>query len=286
MHRTGLAFAGHLKDFSGRHVQICGRDEISYVESLSPQKREKILEKVFRYDIPCIIVAGKQDLPDFFVQFADRYGIPVFTSPLTVTNLIRSLGDYMNEQLAPRTIVHGSMVDVYGIGILITGRSGIGKSEIALDLVSRGHRLVADDQVTIVRKGSGILMGMGNEELKHYMEIRGVGILNVEEIYGIRGVRKQKRIELLVELADWDNQENYERLGLKDKETIILGEKLPLTQLPVYPGKNISVIVEVIALNHLLKISGRHMARDFEKRLVLRLRRNQEALEEKESGEV
>jgi HPr kinase/phosphorylase len=268
LHRPGLALAGFTDLFTFSRVQICGNTEIQYLNQLSSDQRDRCLRKVFSFDIPCFIVTEENDIPPEFLALADEFGLSVFRTPFATTKLFQLLGDYLDEKFAPRVLIHGSMVDVYGIGVLLTGRSGIGKSEVALDLVSRGHRLVADDIVTIVRRTSGVLIGMVNETLKYHMEIRGLGIIDIHAIFGIRGIRKMKKVEVQVELVDWDKSEKYERLGLEDMTIEILDEKVHLVRLPIYPGKNISMIVEVIALNELLKIYGYNAAEVFENQLA------------------
>lgn len=267
LHRPGLALAGFVDLFTFQRVQICGNTEVAYLKKLSSTIRERVLKKVFKFDIPCFIVTDDNEVPSEFIRHADEHSISVFRTPFATTKVIQLLGDYLDAKFAPRTFIHGSLVDVYGIGVLITGRSGIGKSEVALDLVARGHRLVADDVVNIVRRTGGLLIGMVNETLHYHMEIRGLGIIDIHAIFGIRGIRKQKRVEVQVELVDWDDSERYERLGLKEMTTEILGEQVPLVRLPIYPGKNISMIIEVIALNQLLKIYGYNAAREFEEKL-------------------
>ncbi len=267
LHRPGLALAGFVELFTYHRIQICGNTEISYLNKLTPGQREKSLSKVFSFDIPCVIVSGDNRMPDEFIRLADQYQLCVFRTPFATTKLIQLLADYLDEHFAPTISIHGSMVDVYGIGLMFTGRSGIGKSEIALDLVARGHRLVADDVVTIDRRTGGVLIGKGNSRLGYHMEIRGLGIIDVQAIFGIRGIRRQKRVEVQVELVDWDDSQKYERLGLEDDFIEILGEKIPLIRLPIYPGKNITVIAEVIALNQLLKLYGHHSAKIFEENL-------------------
>jgi HPr kinase/phosphorylase len=268
LHRPGLALAGFTDLFTYSRVQICGNTEIQYLNQLSSGQRDKCLRKVFSFDIPCFIVTENNEIPSEFIALADEFRLSVFQTPFATTKLFQLLGDYLDEKFAPRALIHGSMVDVYGIGVLLTGRSGIGKSEVALDLVSRGHRLVADDIVTIVRRTSGVLIGMVNETLKYHMEIRGLGIIDIHAIFGIRGIRKMKKVEVQVELVDWDKSEKYERLGLEDMTIEILDEKVHLVRLPIYPGKNISMIVEVIALNELLKIYGYNAAEAFENQLA------------------
>lgn len=275
LHRPGLALAGFVEIFTYSRIQVCGNTEVLYLCNLSHEQREKSLRKVFSFDIPCFIVTENNELPPEFLSLVEEYKICVFRTPFATTKLIQLLGEYLDEKFAPRTIIHGSMVDVYGIGVLLTGRSGIGKSEVALDLVSRGHRLVADDVVTIVRRTSGVLIGQANEALRYHMEIRGLGIIDIQAMFGIRGIRKLKKVEVQVELVDWDSSQKYERLGIEDLTSEILGEKVHLIQLPIYPGKNISMIVEVIALNELLKSYGYHAALRFENELTRRIRDNQ-----------
>lgn len=280
IYRPGLALAGFMDLFTYKRIQVCGNTEAAYLRKLTLIQRKNTLKKVFSFDIPLFIVTNNNRLPSPFVQMANEYGIPVFRTSLATIKFIQLVEDYLDEKFAPSTFIHGSLVDVYGIGVLITGRSGIGKSEVALDLVARGHRLVTDDVVTVQYQTGGILIGTGNKTLRYNMEIRGVGIIDIQAVFGIRAIRKQKRVEVQVELVDWDDTEKYERLGLEEIGTEILGEKIPLVRLPIYPGKNISVIVEVIALNELLKIYGRHSAREFEARLDRRMKAKLRGMEE------
>ena len=279
LHRPGLALTGFTKNFEFRRVQIFGVIEMAYLKTLPPAAQEQALERVFQFEIPCILVTGKKRPSACFMECAERHGVTMFTTPFGATEVVQVLGDYLDEKFAPSTTIHGDLVDVYGIGIIITGRSGIGKSEVALDLVSRGHRLVADDVIHIIRRTENVLIGSGNELLQYHMEIRGVGIIDVHAIFGIRAVRRQKRIEVQVELVDWDENQEYERLGIKDLYSEILSTKIPLVRLPIYPGKSISVIVEVIALNQLLKIYGHHTARRFDRKLSSRLKARLEAVQ-------
>ena len=271
LHRPGLALAGFVDLFTFRRIQICGNTEMAYLKRLTSRQRDECLQKVFEFDIPCFVITNGNPVPSELRKLSDDCAIAVFSTPFATTRVVQYLGEYLDEKFSPTLVIHGSLVDVYGIGILITGRSGIGKSEVALDLVARGHRLVADDLVTISRQSGGILIGAGNTTLKHYMEIRGVGIIDVEAIFGIRAIRQQKRIEVQLELEDWDNSQNYERLGIREAQTEILGEKVPRVRLPIYPGKHISVIAEVIALNQLLKLHGRHSARQFQARITQKM---------------
>jgi len=277
LHRPGLALGGFVEVFTYQRIQILGNTEIAYLNTLSPTARRVSIEKVLSFDIPCMIVTDSNVPPKELVEIADRRGITLFQTPYSTTKVIHLLGEYLDDKFAPRTTVHGSLVDVYGIGLLFTGRSGIGKSEIALDLVERGHRLVADDVVNITRRATDILIGSGSEMLQHHMEVRGLGIIDVRSLFGIRSVRLQKRIEVEVQLEEWDNAQDYERLGLDEEYKEILGVPIPTVKLPIFPGKNITVIAEVIALNQLLKIYGYHPAREFNKRLIERIQEKKTA---------
>ena len=267
VHRPGLALAGFVQLFSYDRVQVFGNTEISYLEQLNPAQRAKALETIFRFDVPCVVVTSDNKVDETFVKYALANKVPVLRTPFETTKFIYFLSDFLDDQFAPQTVVHGSFVDVYGIGVLLIGRSGIGKSEIALDLVERGHRLVADDVVMITRKGEGILMGAGTDLVKHFMEIRGLGLIDVRSMFGIRAIRFQKRVELVIELMEWRPDEDYTRTGLDDEGISILDVQLPRVELPIFPGKNVTVICEVIALNHLLKHYGYDAAKEFSKRL-------------------
>jgi HPr kinase/phosphorylase len=268
VHRPGLALAGFLELFTYDRVQILGNTEIRYLFSLSEFARRESLGKFFQFEIPCIIVTNANDLPPELISMADESGVSIFVSPFSTTELTHLLSDYLDHKFAPNQIVHSSLVDVYGTGLLFTGRSGIGKSEIALDLVERGHRLVSDDVVTLTRTADNVLIGHGSELLKHFMEIRGVGIIDVGRMFGVRAIRQQKRVETEIELVDWSDDENYERTGLDEQMKEYLGVPIPHVQLPIFPGKNITVIAETIALNHHLKVYGYHPAKEFGRALT------------------
>ena len=214
-----------------------------------------------------------------YIDIANNNKITIFRSEFSTTHVIQLLSYYLERKFAPSATLHGSMVDVYGIGVLITGRSGIGKSEIALDLVERGHRLVADDVIHISRQAEGVIIATGSEVLQHHMEIRGIGIIDIRSIFGIRGIRYQKRIEVEVHLEDWQEGHEYERTGMEEKTNQHLNVDISLINLPIFPGKNVTVIIEVIALNQLLKLYGFHTAKEFNERLI---RRIQTSSEEKE----
>jgi len=271
IHRPGLALSGFVEVFTFSRVQIFGNTELAYLETLDSTKREASLRKVLEFDLPCIIVTDNNIPPAELIDIANERNITILRSVFSTTHVLQILSNYLEMKFAPFTSVHGSMVDVYGIGVLLTGRSGIGKSEIALDLVERGHRLVADDVVHILRQGEGILSGSGSEVLQHHMEIRGIGIIDIRNIFGVRGIRLKKRLEVEVHLEDWDESKDYERIGLDEKTVSYLDVQIPLINLPIFPGKNVTVIIETIALNELLKLYGYHTAQEFNDRLIQRL---------------
>jgi HPr kinase/phosphorylase len=268
LHRPGLALAGFLELFTHERIQVLGNTEFSYLRSLSPDQRRLAFERVFRFSIPCIVITNSNPPADPLLELADRAGVAVFQSELSTTELYHLLSDYLDDFYAPSESQHATLVDVYGTGLLLTGKSGIGKSEVALDLVERGHRLVADDAVIVTRKADRILMGAGNDLLQHMMEIRGLGIIDVRQIYGISSVRMQKRVEMVVELCLWEERGSIDRTGLEKETVTILGLELPLVRLPIFPGKNITVICETLALNHHLKVYGYDSSQELNRRLL------------------
>jgi HPr kinase/phosphorylase len=272
----GLVLAGFTKRFAGRRVNVLGETEIAYLKSLSAAARRRALEAFLSYELPCVIVTKSQQVPRELVSMALARGIPVLRSKLKTAEFYRLITPYLQEVFAPSTTVHGSLADVYGVGLLFTGRSGVGKSECVLDLVERGHRLVADDVVHISERGRDVLIGRANELSYRYMEIRGVGLVDVSALFGIRAVRQQKRIEVVVELTDWQDARDVDRTGLDGKTTEILGVELPKVIVPLNPGKNITVISEVVAMNHLMRYSGMDAAQVFDRRLLKRLAERRE----------
>jgi HPr kinase/phosphorylase len=267
IHRPGLALAGFVERFASQRTQVLGETEMTFLSGQDELGRKRAVENIFKFDLPCVVITkGIAPLPEL-TEVANRKGVPVFSTRLSTTDFINRLGVYLDGLFATHTTHHGTLVDIYGVGLMYIGKSGVGKSECALDLVARGHRLVADDMVTIVKKAPQVLVGTGNELLRHHMEVRGIGIIDIEKLFGIRAIRMQKRIEVQVNLVHWDDKQEFERLGIENKYTTILGVEIPLVKLPVTPGKDISVISEVIAMNQMLKIYGRDSAREFSKRL-------------------
>ncbi len=269
---AGLALAGFSDRFREGRLQILGETEMTYLESLQPEGVEDRLKELFSLEIPAIFVTKGMEVPELLLQMARERGIPVFRSSLSTRDLFRKLKPYLEVALAPSTNVHASLADVYGVGLLFVGRSGIGKSECVLDLVERGHRFVADDLVLITRRGNDILIGRGHELQQHHMEIRGIGIIDVQALFGIQAVRQQKRIEVVVQLEEWDESSQYDRPGLERDEVTILDVSLPKVTIPLVPGKNLTVLSEVVAMNHLLRYAGIDSAREFDRRLKARMR--------------
>jgi len=271
--RPGLALAGYTERFSYSRTLILGKTEISFLNSLPQKELESRLKQFFSFEIPLIVITKALEPPPALIIEAAANDVPVLQSNLTTAEFIIRVSSYLDNIFSPRTSIHGTLVDVHGVGLLYTGRSGIGKSECALDLVERGHRLVADDIVTIVKKAPDVIMGVADERIGHHMEIRGVGIIDIEKLFGIRAVRLQKRIEVEVRLERWDDATEYDRLGIEDKYTAILGVEIPVVTIPVSPGKNITVISEVISMNHMLKVYGEKPAEKFVQRLSEELTR-------------
>ncbi len=277
IHRPGLALSGYTDTYTYHRIQVLGNTEMSYLSQLSDEQLQKSIDKVFEFDLPAVIVTSGNKAPKYMVQVATRRYVPVITTPIQTTEFSHLLADYLQTMFAPSVSLHGSLVDVYGVGILFTGRSGIGKSEIALDLVERGHRIVADDLVIIIRKGEDVLIGKGVESSEHMMEIRGVGLIDIKKMFGIRGVRMQKRVEVEVRLEDWDEDKEYERVGIEEIETQIMNVKLPQIVLPINPGKNITVIAESIAMHQLLKSYGYNAALEFNNKLQDKMTRKKDS---------
>ena len=267
LHRPQLALAGFVELFTYHRVQIFGNTELYYLQSLQIEDRISAFENISRFSIPCIIITNNHQIDDSLIDIAVKQNIAVFATPFETTKTIALLSDFLDDQFADQAVVHGSFVDVYGVGVLLVGRSGIGKSEIALDLIERGHRLVADDIIMFTKKRENILMGTGTSLVKHFMEIRGLGIINVQKMFGIRAIRYQKRLEIIVELEEWDKDKDYTRTGLDEVPSNLLNVPVSTVKLPIFAGKNVTVITEVIALNYLLKTYGYNAAGVFADKL-------------------
>ncbi|MFH1258923.1 MAG: HPr(Ser) kinase/phosphatase [Elusimicrobiota bacterium] len=268
INRPGLALGGYFEHFAFERIQIFGRGEMAYINDLSPKKREKTLKRFFSFSIPCVIVTYDQQLPKEMIKVAQTTNVPLFQTAFSTAQLIAEISAFLEEKLSPTTSVHGVLVDVHGLGVLILGESAIGKSECALELIKCGHILVADDMVKIRQKAGGMLIGVGDELIRHHMELRGLGIIDIRRLFGTGAVLDYARVELVVNLEMWDSAKAYERLGIEEKSVTILGIKLPALTLPVRPGRNLAVLIEVAAMNQRLKNNGQHPARELEQRLI------------------
>ena len=272
----GLVLAGYTQRFAAHRIHILGETEITYLASLTPAERRKSLETFFGFDLPCVVISKGQEPPAELLELARAKGVPVIRTKLKTAEFYRRLKPFLDDAFAPTTTMHASLADVFGVGLLFLGRSGIGKSECVLDLVERGHRLVADDLVHITRSGNDVLIGRGHELARHYMEIRGVGLIDIRALFGVRAVRQQKRIEVVVQLDDWDASREYDRTGLDGQTTQVLDVALPLVTVPLNPGKNLTVICEVVAMNHLQRYGGVDSAKRFNQRLIQRMAERRE----------
>lgn len=272
LHRPGMALAGYLDLFTYQRVQVLGNTECRFLANLDEEKGVEAFNNILKFPLPCIVLTEGNELAARLLELATNAGVPVYVTPTPSTKFMYILRDFLEDQFAPQQSLHGSLVDVYGIGLLIVGPAGIGKSEVSLDLVERGHRLVADDVVMATRKEGQVLMGSGTDLVQHFMEIRGLGLVDVRAMFGIRAIRFQKRIEVVVNLHPWDPDEEYTRLGMVEETYDILGAQLPLVKLPITPGKNVTVLCEVIAMNHLLRHHGYDPAEVFAERLAERIR--------------
>jgi HPr kinase/phosphorylase len=270
----GLALTGWTGRFLHHRIQVIGETEVMYLNALRSEERARVIEHLFSFPLPCVFVTKNQELPPGLAEVAVRTKTAMFRSKLKTAEFYRKLNPFLEYEFAPTANVHGSLADVFGVGLLFTGVSGIGKSECVLDLVERGHRLVADDVVLVRKRGTDVLIGRGHELQQHHMEIRGVGLIHVPAIFGIHAVRQQKRIEVVVRLEPWDASAAVERTGLDGHTTTILDVELPLIIVRLNPGKNITVVAEVIAMNHLLHYSGgMTTAESFNERLIGRMRK-------------
>ena len=276
----GLALAGYTERFASERIQVFGETEIAYLEGLTAEARRDRINGIFSFGIPAVFVTKALTVPDEVLEVAAQCSIPILRSSLSTREFYRRIKPYLDAILAPRTNLHGSLADVYGVGLLFTGESGVGKSECVLDLVERGHRLVADDHVIVSRRGPDILLGQGHQLQAHHMEIRGLGIIDIRTLFGIHATRQQKRIEVMVRLEHWDENTAYTRTGLDATEVDVLGIQVPQVTIPLNPGKNITVISEVVAMNHLLKYAGIDSAGDFNQRLKEAMRPVREYFEQ------
>jgi HPr kinase/phosphorylase len=267
--KTGLALAGFDSYLREGRVLILGESEIRYLESLPEDERQAALRRVFSHALPCLLVTQGFDAPLQLIEAAERFAVPLLRTRAGTPDAMARLLNALDSHLAARTMVHGVLMDILGLGVLVVGESGIGKSECALDLVVRGHRLVADDAVELRCRAESFVLGSCPEATRHRMEIRGLGLINVQDLFGVASTRTSKRVELVVQMERWEPGREYDRLGLDDQRYDVLGVRIPMIRMPVAPGRNVAILVEVAARNQLLRTRGHHAAR----RLVERLER-------------
>ncbi|MFH1897529.1 MAG: HPr(Ser) kinase/phosphatase [Candidatus Desantisbacteria bacterium] len=272
INRPGLALAGYFTFFGARRIQVLGKGEAAYIDSLNPWTRREILKKIFEFDISCFIITWGIELSADLLDMANEYQVSVLRTRLSTGILTTLLSLYLERIFAPEENISGGLVDIYGVGVLIMGETGVGKSECALDLIERGHRLIADDVVKVKRLGGG-LIGSSPEMIRYHMEVRGLGVINVREMFGIAAVCHHKEIELIIRLETWGKTKKIERLGIENLTEDILDITLPMVIIPVKPGRNISVIVEVAAMNQRLKKLGHHSAMELDQRVAEEIRR-------------
>ncbi|MBM4760831.1 HPr(Ser) kinase/phosphatase [Bacillus sp. B15-48] len=266
--RPALEMAGYFEYYPAERIQILGKTELTFIEKLSPRERAERLEQLCTDLTPGIIVSRSLDVPAELIEAAERESVPLMRAKHKTTRLSSHLTNYLEGKLAPTTAVHGVLVDIYGIGVLITGKSGVGKSETALELVKRGHRLVADDCVEIRQEDQDTLVGESPELIEHLLEIRGIGIINVMTLFGAGAIRTKKRISLNIDLELWDQNKTYDRLGLEEEKMKIIDTDITKMTIPVRPGRNLAVIIEVAAMNLRLKRMGMNAAEQFSNRLA------------------
>jgi HPr kinase/phosphorylase len=268
INRPGLSLTGFFDFFANDRIQIFGKGEWAYLNSLNSESLDEITEKFFQFHLNCIIYTHGNEPQSPFVEMASKKGIPLFVTEISTHRFITLISQILDRALAPRTMRHGVLIEVFGIGTLLTGRSGVGKSETALELIERGHRLVADDMVEIRRLSESYLIGSCSDLLRHHMEIRGLGILNIKDLFGVGSVRDHKLIELIISLKEWEEEGDYERTGIEQGTEEILGVSVPLIEIPVKPGRNIPIIVETAAMNQRLRKMGKNSAKEFSTKLT------------------
>jgi HPr kinase/phosphorylase len=265
--KPGLALSGFTEHIHKDRLQVFGNTEMSYMATMRPEEARSRMRGLFQLPIACLIVTKNLPVDDMMKREANDARVPLLRTSHLSSVFIDNIERCLQEALTASTSVHGVLIDVVGVGMLILGKSGIGKSELALDLVTRGHRLVADDIVDLKKRQGGSVYGSGSEIIKHHMEIRGIGIINIKDLFGVSAVRDRKKVEMVVELVEWDDKVEYDRLGVEEQKYTILDTEVPLLVIPVRPGRNLTTIVEVAARNHLLKLQGHHSAREFQEKL-------------------
>jgi HPr kinase/phosphorylase len=269
--KMGLAMAGFTQFINPERLQVIGNSEAAYFRTLTLEIQEKVIHQICNMDFSCLVITRNLEIPEMLFREADEKGIPLFRTSLSSTDFIGRISKFLEKKLASTHSLHGVLMDIFGVGVLILGKSGIGKSECALDLILRGHRLVSDDMVSIQKRSPNVLIGSGFEVIQHHMEVRGLGIINIRSLFGVEAIREQKKIELVMELVEWDTEQEYDRLGFEEEKYSVLGIELPMLRIPVTPARNLTTIIEVAARNHLLKVMGYDSALEFEKKLIRKM---------------
>jgi len=267
--KLGLALAGFTDHVQPHRIHLLGNAELSYLKALAPEKREEIVRKICSLEITCLVFTANGSIPRSLIRESEKASIALFKTALASHVFVQRATKFLEQRLSATTTVHGVLVDVFGVGVLILGQSGIGKSECALDLIMKGHRLVADDVVNVRKTPPSTIIGSGFDLVKHHMEIRGLGIIDIRSLFGVRAIRQRKKVELVVELVEW--QADYDRLGLEEQGYTVGGIELPMVRIPVAPGRNLATIIEVAAKNQLLKGMGYHAATELDRKLTRKI---------------
>ena len=272
INRPAIQLSGYFEHFATERVQILGYVEYTYLQSRSDEEKKPIYERFFSSNIPCVVYTSRTEPEPYALEMANKYDVPVFYSDKKTSNFMAAIIGWLNVQLAPRISIHGVLVDVYGEGVLIMGESGIGKSEAALELIKRGHRLVTDDVVEIHKVSDDTLVGRSPEITKHFIELRGIGIVDVKTLFGVECVKETQAIDMVIKLEDWDKDKEYDRLGLTEEYTEFLGNKVVCHSLPIRPGRNLAIIVETAAVNNRQKKMGYNAAQELYNRVQANLK--------------
>ena len=267
INRPGLELTGYLEFFDNKRIQVLGNTEFSYLGRYGPEAQKMVIDSIFSFGPPAVIICRDIEPSNAILESAKLHKVSIFSTPQSTSDLTASLVQYLNKELAPRITRHGVLVEVYGEGCLLTGDSGVGKSETAIELIKRGHRLVADDAVEIRRTAQTTLYGQSPENIRHFIELRGIGIINAKKLFGMGAIKLQEKIDMVINLEQWDSAKVYDRMGLDNEYMKILGVEVPTLTIPVKPGRNLAVIIEVAAMNNRQKKMGYNAARELLKNL-------------------
>ena len=271
VNRPGMALFGYFKDFAFERIQIFGKGEGNYVLTLAKENRLDIFEELFKYKMPLCIFTYNLNPPESFMKIAEKNNVCVIISELKTMDVIRNIENLIEEELIESHTVHGGLVEVFGVGVLILGKSGVGKSEATLELISKGHRLISDDTVEFKKLNDGRIIGRKNEFIKHNMEVRGIGVVDISRLSGMSAIRDKKRLDLVIELENWNDDEQYDRMGLEEKTYNILNTEIPYIKIPVRSGRNICILIETAAKNFRLKEMGYNSAKELNKNLIAQI---------------